>query len=322
MDNYEYCQTVFDKEKLGMALFYNNSIVILSNNGLLRKWNYFTNETSLLSNISNNKSDLPRIALSKDKTVLAKSSWDGSIRIIKPDNGELLFSLFPQFVVYSIDFSPCNNYIVIGGDRGIEIWDLKTQKVVKSLNAHNNSVSCVSFSPNGDYLASASSDEKVYLWDIKRGIIKYSLDGHNGSSRAVSFSNNSQYLASTGYDGKTIIWDIATGNKVSVLEGHKSIVWSANFSHNDKQIVTASTDSTIIVWDVKSGAQLLILSGHSQRVNYACFSPDDRLIVSTSDDGTVRVWDFPPLQELIDKTRKRFKNRKLTPENRRKYYLE
>lgn len=44
--------------------------------------------------------------------------------------------------------------------------------------------------------------------------------------------------------------------------------------------------------------------------------------LSGSEDKTVRIWDFPPLQDLIDETRKRFKDRQLTPEERKKYYLE
>ena len=45
-------------------------------------------------------------------------------------------------------------------------------------------------------------------------------------------------------------------------------------------------------------------------------------IVSASEDKTVRIWYFPPLQELIDQTREHFKDRQLTPEERRQYYLE
>ena len=39
-------------------------------------------------------------------------------------------------------------------------------------------------------------------------------------------------------------------------------------------------------------------------------------------DNNVIIWSFPLLQELIDETYERFKNRQLTPEERRKYYLE
>lgn len=45
-------------------------------------------------------------------------------------------------------------------------------------------------------------------------------------------------------------------------------------------------------------------------------------IVSASYDNNVIIWDFPPLQELIDQTHERFKNRQLTLEERRMYYLE
>ena len=64
------------------------------------------------------------------------------------------------------------------------------------------------------------------------------------------------------------------------------------------------------------------LEGHTRNINSAAFSPDGKFIVSAANDGTIRIWDFPPLQELIDQTRKRFKDRQLTPEEKRKYYLE
>lgn len=322
IDNYKYRHTAFNKEELGMALFYGNSVVILSNNGLVRKWNYSTDNILILNNSTNSKRDLPRMALNKGKTILAKSSWDGSVSFVKPNNGEFLFSLFPKFVIYSIDFSPNGKYIAIGGDKGIEIWDLKKQKAIKSLNGHRKSVTSVSFSPDGKYLASTAFDGKVFLWDYQNELIIDTLKGYNGDQRSVSFSNNSKYLASTGYDGKTIVWDMATRNLVCTLKGHKSIVWSANFSPNDKQIVTASTDSSIIVWDIKSGTKLLTFRGHSERVNYASFSPDGKYIVSASDDGGVQLWSLPSLDTLIYRTNERFKNRQLTPEERRKYYLE
>ncbi len=77
------------------------------------------------------------------------------------------------------------------------------------------------------------------------------------------------------------------------------------------------------IWDSQTHKQIgQPLRGHTDFVESVSFSPDGHYIVSASYDGTVRIWDFPPLQQLIDETRERFKDRQLTPEERQKYYLE
>ena len=54
---------------------------------------------------------------------------------------------------------------------------------------------------------------------------------------------------------------------------------------------------------------------------FAQMSSDNRHIALQS-TNEVRIMDFPPLQELIDQTRERFKDRPLTEEERKMYYLE
>ena len=49
---------------------------------------------------------------------------------------------------------------------------------------------------------------------------------------------------------------------------------------------------------------------------------DATIFIRKHHHGVIRQYDFPPLQELIDQTRERFKNRPLTDEERKMYYLE
>ena len=79
---------------------------------------------------------------------------------------------------------------------------------------------------------------------------------------------------------------------------------------------------TIRIWDAQTGQELQKLEGHTNFVYSAAFSPDGKRIVSASRDKTIRIRSFPSLEDLIDETRERFKDRSLTPDERRQYYLE
>ena len=118
------------------------------------------------------------------------------------------------------------------------------------------------------------------------------------------------------------MWDAEKGTEIRTFVGHKDRVGFAAFSSDGKYIVSASWDRTVRIWDAKTGAEVCAFKGHTAYVYSAVFNPIGRQIVSASEDGTIRIWEFPPLQELINETRERFKDHPLTPEERKMYYLE
>lgn len=148
------------------------------------------------------------------------------------------------------------------------------------------------------------------------------LKGHFGRVTSASYSPDGRRIVSASGDKTVRIWDAETGAELKTLKGHTDMVYSASHSPDGKRIVSASSDETIRIWDAETGAELKTLKGHTGWVCSAVFSPDGRRIVSASVDGTVRIWGFPPLQDLIDQTRERFKDRPLMAEERRMYYLE
>ena len=78
----------------------------------------------------------------------------------------------------------------------MRLWDATTGSPLRTLTGHTSWVFSVSFSPDGNTLASASFDDTVRLWDATTGSPLRTLTGHTDNVLSVSFSPDGNTLAS------------------------------------------------------------------------------------------------------------------------------
>ncbi|WP_013322705.1 hypothetical protein [Gloeothece verrucosa] len=166
------------------------------------------------------------------------------------------------------------------------------------LERHNDSVTSVSFSPDGKILASGSWDKTIKLWDVQTGQEIRTLSGHNDSVYSVSFSGDGKILASGSRDKTIKLWDVQTGKEISTLSGHNDSVYSVSFSPDGKILASGSGDKTIKLWDVQTGQEIRTLSGHNDSVYSVSFSPDGKILASGSGYKTIKLWDVQTGQEI------------------------
>jgi WD40 repeat protein len=154
---------------------------------------------------------------------------------------------------------------------------------------HNNSVNSVSFSPNGNAIATASDDKTAKLWDLQ-GNCLVTFTGHHNWVRSVSFSPKGDALATASRDNTAKLWDLQ-GNCLVTFTGHQDSLRSISFSPKGDALATASDDNTAKLWDLQ-GNCLVTFTGHNDWVRSVSFSPKGDALATASDDNTAKLWDL------------------------------
>ena len=259
---------------------------------------------------------------SPDGKYIVSASDDKTIKIWSTKSGECTKTLEGHAgFVKSVTYSPDGKYIVsASNDNTLKIWSTENWECIKTLEGHTYIVTSATFSPDGKYIVSASDDKTIKIWSTKSGECTKTLEGHAGFVKSVTYSPDGKYIVSASNDNTLKIWSTENWECIKTLEGHKDWVRSATFSPDGRYIVSASIDKTLKIWDTTYWVCVETIECESY-VRDANFSPDGRQIAYAT-SSKINIIEFPPLQELIDETRERFKNRELTPEERRMYYLE
>jgi WD40 repeat protein len=166
---------------------------------------------------------------------------------------------------------------------------------------HLKEVYALSWSPDGQYVASGSGDETVQIWDFARGknILTYCGHRHKvgqGLVQAIMWSPDGKYLVSGSWDKTVRIWDAYTGHTISTFRSYYEVVEAVAWSPDGKYIASGNRNGIAHVWNVTSGKKVRNFLGHCIKernldVVSLAWSPDGKRIASASWDKTVKVWN-------------------------------
>lgn len=168
------------------------------------------------------------------------------------------------------------------------LWSFHGE-LIKVLRGHEGVITAVEWSPDGQYIATASADHTVKLWQ-RDGQEVATLRGHEDWVRSVHFSPHHQFLITGSRDTTVRLWNFA-GEQLTHCQGHTNWVRNAEFNANGQILLSASRDGTARLWDLE-GREIALLQGHTSWVRNAQFSPDGQKVVTASADGTARIWDL------------------------------
>jgi WD40 repeat protein len=133
-------------------------------------------------------------------------SEDGSVREWDVKKGEKILGPIEtgHEQVYAVVYSPEMTMFVTGGwdrlnfdlESIIEIWDLKTGKLVATLEGHKYGVACLAWTTDGKTLISGSDDHSIRTWNTSNWKQIAVFDGHTSLVYDIAASLNGRILAS------------------------------------------------------------------------------------------------------------------------------
>ncbi len=167
------------------------------------------------------------------------------------------------------------------GDReetAAHLWNRIQRQHITNLKGHTRYIESLAFSPDGNTLATGSSDHTVRLWDTTTGEHKMTLAGHTSSVDTVAFSPDGNTLATGSWDDTVRLWDTTTGE-------HKTLLADQSGGEGIRQLVFSPDGETLAIlfyntigvelWDVNTGARKTRLSTN-RHLSCVAFSPDSR----------------------------------------------
>nr|WP_275072633.1 AAA-like domain-containing protein [Petrachloros mirabilis] len=262
----------------------------------------WTNQGQELLTLKGHEDSLSGVGFSHDGQTLATVSADQSIRLWNRQGDHLQVLRGHIGSVSSLNFSPDGQLLASGGeDQTIRLWSLdglmvtaEDSKKLPSTRAitwrdalGTESISGISFSPNGESIGTTGRYTLSKLWTFK-GREQATLQGHTDTVRSLQFSPNGRQILTASKDKTVKLWT-ENSQLLQTFRGHLADVRSAKFSPDGQTIASASWDATAKLWDL-SGKELLTLQGHQGGLWSVHFSPDAQTIATTSEDNTAKLW--------------------------------
>ena len=148
----------------------------------------------------------------------------------------------------------------------------------------------VAFSPDGQFLASASSDRSVKVWRVADGSLVRTFGDFYETVTSVAFSHNGQRLVAGSIDRTVKVWNVADWSLIRDISTGDFVLGVA-FSPNDAQLAASGgySGNWIHLYRTSDWEETALLGiGQQQNVSIA-YSPNGAYLAWAIDARGVRL---------------------------------
>lgn len=148
--------------------------------------------------------------------------------------------------VLCLSLNQKNSLLVSGVCTGhVYIWDLRTYALVGQHPFHSGVIYGVPFSPDGQRIATCSSDGTLKVIDVQTATLLFSAESKE-ELRCICWDG---CVAVTGsVSGNLMMWDLFKGELIHTLPAHTGPVACVSASTDGIYVVTGGEDLRVVTW--------------------------------------------------------------------------
>ena len=199
-------------------------------------------------------------------------------------------------------FHASSHLLVTGFSNGLfMIHELPSFSEIHKLSISASTISTISISPDGSWLAFGSSglgQLLVWEWQSESYILKQ--QGHFDNLNALTYSPSGDRIITASDDGKVKVWDTASGFCVVTFTEHTSGVTACEFARRGNVLFTASLDGSVRAFDLIRYRCFRTFTA-PKRLSFSSIAvdPSGEVVAAGSlDDFDVHIWSVQTGQLL------------------------
>lgn len=172
-------------------------------------------------------------------------------------------------------------------------------EVVGATRIHTRAIAALTFSPDGQTLASTGWDNRLVLYRITDGKLKETAD-LRGSPSSILFSADGKLLYAGGDDDYIHVWDVTGKNPKArpKMSGHENRPFALAMSPGGKMLASGCGEPVLRIWKMEADGPEVwgILANEtvpSLGIAALSFSHDGKYLAAGHHAGknTLRIWD-------------------------------